>query len=100
MSNDPLDRIDPACERYENRLAAGSRPGLEEALESVDAAHAGDRRLLFFHLLRLELEYRPPADWAAARRSLRRRFPDLRVIVDRVIDTRRARPGRPLPWTE
>lgn len=108
MSNDPLDRIDPACERFEDRLAAGETPFIEDFLALVSGE--AERRLLFVYLLRLDLEYRPPADWTITRFMLRERFPHLSPVIDRVLDARRplrgvryhgpreqARAARPVP---
>jgi len=74
-----LDRVDRACDRFEDAWAAGGdRPSIEAGLAQAPAA---DRPALFPRLLALELDLRRAADDAPVAAPYLARFPGQAEVI-------------------
>ena len=76
-----LDRVDRACDRFEDAWATGARPEIESYLE---AAPPHDRPELLRTLLALELGLRRRAGERPVPESYRSRFPGQAAAIDAV----------------
>src|SRR5581483_5780967 len=82
--------IDQVCDRFEDALAAGKCPAIDEYLQRARGAGRGE---LLYELVRLDLDYRrrrgddaSPADYAA-------RFPELGPLLPELFDAPPEQPG-------
>jgi tRNA A-37 threonylcarbamoyl transferase component Bud32 len=80
--NRPWSLLEPVVRRFEDALAAGERPAIEEFLTS----HAGDRVPLLRELVHVDLEWRLKAGEAVRVEAYLERFPELTADSNGVLD--------------
>ena len=76
----PLARLDVVCDSFEAKWLAGERPDIRDYLEEVSE---GERKNLFFELLRMDLEYLQNKGERTNRETYLERFPEYRIEIFR-----------------
>jgi eukaryotic-like serine/threonine-protein kinase len=86
LSLPEAERVDDACDRFENAWRAGEWPCIEGYLDSVVEPA---RTVLFDELLELEIELRLEKGESPTSREYRLRFPDQAEAVDAIFSQER-----------